>query len=312
MKKNIKKVLVLFFALFLLTGCTKVLKDGKKAVVYENNSVRLTLYENILCQPETKGLVKEYNKYKKKVDISKLPKCDNFKVKDSKYEGLWENLLVKPLAWLIVRANKLIKNYGVTIVLLGILIRLILAPFSIKTIKQQENMKKMQPELDRLNKKYENKNDQESQQKKSMEMMQLYKKYKINPLSSCLFALIQIPLIMAFYEAVNRVPVIFEGKLCGLVLGTTPMKAMAGGHWAYIIIVLLIAITTFISFFMNKNATPQQGGMNPNVMPIMMTGMITFMALNLPVALSLYWIASTLFTIVQNLVIILIKKRKAE
>ena len=137
MKKNKKKILVLFFALFLLTGCTKVLKDGKKAVVYENNSVRLTLYENILCQPETKGLVKEYNKYKKKVDISKLPKCDNFKVKDSKYEGLWENLLVKPLAWLIVRANKLIKNYGITIVLLGILIRLILAPFSIKTIKQE-------------------------------------------------------------------------------------------------------------------------------------------------------------------------------
>ena len=52
--------------------------------------------------------------------------------------------------------------------------------------------------------------------------------------------------------------------------------------------------------------------MNQNVMSIMMTGMITFMALNLPVALSLYWIASTVFTILQNLVIILIKKRKAE
>ena len=170
----------------------------------------------------------------------------------------------------------------------------------------------MQPELDRLNKKYENKLDQESQQKKSQEMMVLYKKYKINPLSSCLFAFIQIPLIMAFYEAINRVPVIFEGKLFSLVLGTTPMKAISGGHWAYIIIILLIAGTTFISFFMNKNAQPQQQGMNQNVMSIMMTGMITFMALNLPVALSLYWIASTVFTIVQNLVIIFIKKRKAD
>ena len=47
MKKNIKKILVLFFALFLLTGCTKVLKDGKKAVIYENNSVKMTMYENI-------------------------------------------------------------------------------------------------------------------------------------------------------------------------------------------------------------------------------------------------------------------------
>ena len=312
MKKNLKKILVLFVAIFLLTGCTKVLKDGKNAVIYENNSIKITLYENILCQPETKGLVKEYNKYKKKVDISKLPKCEKFKINDSKYEGLWENLFVKPLAWLIVRANKYIKNYGITIVLLGVLLRLILAPFSFKSMSQSENMKKMQPELDRLNKKFEGKEDQESQQKKSMEMMQLYKKYKINPLSSCLFAFIQIPLIMAFYEAINRVPVIFEGKLFGLVLGSTPMKAIAGGHWAYIVIVLLIAGTTFISMFMNKNSTPQQQGMNPNIMPIMMTGMITFMSLNLSVALSLYWIASTLFTIVQNLIVILIKKRKAE
>ena len=311
MKKNIKKIFILFITLFLLTGCTKVLKDGKKAVVYENNSVRMTMYENILCRPESKGLVKEYNKYKKKIDISKLPKCENFKLKGTKYEGLWENIFVKPLAWLIIKANKFIGNYGVTIVILGLLIRLLLVPFSVKTIKQQENMKKMQPELDRLNKKYEDKLDQESQQKKNMEMMQLYKKYNINPLSSCLFAFIQLPIIMAFYEAINRVPVIFEGKLFSLVLGTTPMKAMAGGHWAYIIIVILIAGTTFITFFMNKNATPQQG-MNQNVMPIMMTGMITFMALNLPVALSLYWIASTVFTILQNLVMILIKKRKAE
>ena len=274
MKKKITIILILFISLFLLTGCTKVLKDGKQAVVYENKSVRLTLYENILCQPESKGLIKEYNKYKKKVDISKLPKCEKFKIKDSKYEGLWENLFVKPLAWVIVRANKFIGNYGVTIVLLGVLLRLILVPFTYKTMTQSENMKKMQPELDRLNKKYENKLDQESQQKKSMETMQLYKKYKINPLSSCLFAFIQIPLIMAFYEAINRVPVIFEGKLFGLVLGSTPMKAISGGHWAYIIIVILIAGTTFASFYINKNATPQQQGMNPNIMPIMMTGMI--------------------------------------
>jgi len=311
MKKKITIILILFISLFLLTGCTKVLKDGKQAVVYENKSVRLTLYENILCQPESKGLIKEYNKYKKKVDISKLPKCEKFKIKDSKYEGLWENLFVKPLAWVIVRANKFIGNYGVTIVLLGVLLRLILVPFTYKTMTQSENMKKMQPELDRLNKKYENKLDQESQQKKSMETMQLYKKYKINPLSSCLFAFIQIPLIMAFYEAINRVPVIFEGKLFGLVLGSTPMKAISGGHWAYIIIVILIAGTTFASFYINKNATPQQQGMNPNIMPIMMTGMITFMALNLSVALSLYWIASTLFTIFQNVIVMLIKKRKA-
>ena len=304
MKKNKFKILIILVLIISLTGCATVLKNNKnKAVFYETNDVRITLYENILCQPTTKGLVEKYNKYKKKIDISKLPKCETFKISDSNYEGLWENLLVKPLAWVLVNMNKLFSNYGITIVLLGLLIRLILAPFTQKTAMQSENMKKVQPEIDKLNKKYEGKTDQESLQKKSMETMQLYKKYNINPFSSCLFAFIQIPLLMAFYEAINRVPVIFEGKSFGLILGSTPLKAITSGHYEYIIIPLLIVITTIISQKLNKTAsTPQQGDINPNFMMNMMVIMIAVMSINFSVALSLYWIASTLFTIVQNLI----------
>ena len=313
MKKNRVKILILFLLVLLLTGCTTVLKDNKtkKAVYYETNDVKITLYENILCQPTDKGLIKKYNKYKKQIDISKLPTCEKFEINDSNYEGLWENLLVKPLAWLLVNANKFIKNYGLTIVLLGLVIRLLLAPFTQKTAMQSEAMKEIQPEMDRINKKYEGRDDQASQQQKSLETMQLYKKYKINPFSSCLFAFIQIPLLMAFYEAVNRVPVIFEGKSFGLILGTTPLKAITGGSWIYIVIPALIVITTFVSQKLNKTApTPQKGDINPNIMSNMMIIMIAVMSINFSVALSLYWIASTLFTIVQNLIAMQIKKKK--
>ena len=144
-----------------------------------------------------------------------------------------------------------------------------------------------------------------------MATMQLYKKYKINPFSSCLFAFIQVPLLMAFYEAINRVPVIFEGKSFGLILGTTPLKAITGGNWIYVVIPVLIIITTLVSQKLNKTApTPQKGDINPNIMSNMMVIMIAVMSINFSVALSLYWIASTLFTIVQNLIAIQIKKKK--
>jgi len=313
MKKNIKKLFILLFLVFALTGCTQILKDNKsnKAVFYETNQVKITLYKNILCQPTDKGLIKEYNKYKKQVDISKLPKCNKFKISDSKYDGVWETLFVKPLAWLIVKVNNGIKNYGFTIIVVGLLLRLVLAPFTQKTAMQSENMKAMQPEMDKINKKYEGKTDQDSMQKKSMETMQLYKKYGVNPFSSCLFGFIQIPLLMAFYEAINRVPVIFEGKLFGLVLGSTPLKAITGGHYEYIIIVLLIVGTTFLQQKLNKTApTPQSGDINPNMMGNMMVIMIAIMSINFSIALSLYWISSTCFTIVQNLIAKQIKKNK--
>ena len=169
--------------------------------------------------------------------------------------------------------------------------------------KQSEEMKKVQPEIDRINKKYENKTDQESLNKKSMEMMTLYKKYNINPLSSCLGAFIQLPILYAFFEAINRVPVIFEENLFGLVLGTTPMKAITSGNYYYAIIVLLIIGTTFISQRMTKINSTSKDGIDPNMMMNTMLIMIAVMSLNFSVALSLYWIASTTFSIVQTYIV---------
>ncbi len=204
-----------------------------------------------------------------------------------------------------------VKSYGIALIILALAIRLLLSPFTKSTAVQSEKMKEMQPEIDRINKKYEGKTDQASIQAKSMETMQIYKKYNINPFSSCLFAFIQIPLLFGFLEAINRVPVIFEENLFGLVLGTTPLKAITSGHIEYALIVILIGLTTWISQKLNKTApTPSTTDVNPNTMLNMMLVMIVFMSLNFSVAISLYWIASTLFTIIQNLLVI--KKKKVE
>jgi YidC/Oxa1 family membrane protein insertase len=314
-KRKLNKILIILFVVFVFTGCTTVLKDPKtkQAVYYEDSKLKITLNQNILCKPTNKGVIKQYNKYKKQVDISKLPSCDEFTPSDGNYNGLWETLIVKPLAWLTLKIGKIVKSYGIALIILSIIIRLLLAPFTRKTAMQSENMKMMQPEMDRINKKYENKTDQESLNKKSMEMMTLYKKYNINPFSSCLFAFIQIPLLFGFLEAVNRVPVIFEENLFGLTLGTTPWKAITSGRFEYIIIVLLIIITTYISQKLNKTApTPQTDDIDPNSMMNFMLIMISIMSLNFSVALSLYWISSTIFTIIQNLIVMKSSKKEVK
>ena len=308
MKNKIIKILIILGTVFLLTGCATTLTDKKgKAVTYEDDNIKLTLNQNILCKPTDKGVIETYNKYKKKVDISKLPDCTKFTPGDTKYNNLWETIIVKPLAWVTIKVGMLVNSYGIALIILAIVIRLLLAPFTKSTAQQSENMKAMQPEINKINKKYEGKTDKQSMQAKSMETMALYKKYHINPLSSCLFALIQIPLLFGFLEAVNRVPVIFEENLFGLVLGTTPLKAITSGQWWYAFIVILIGVTTFISNKLNQTApTPGANDINPNTMMNIMLVLIVIMSVNFSVAISLYWIASTTFTIVQNLIV---KKR---
>lgn len=213
MKKlsKISKIIIMIVLLFSLTGCTKILKDENKKVV-QNEETGQNLTENILCRPTNEKVINLYNE--NKVDLSKLPKCDEFKITSGGYEGIWTTLFVKPLAFLIIQLGKLTKNYGVAIVLLTLLIRLILYPVTKKTAMQSEVMKEAKPELDKLELKYRGKNDQESMMKKSQEMMMIYKKYNISPLSGCLFAFIQIPLFFAFYESLNRLPVLFERCEC--------------------------------------------------------------------------------------------------
>lgn len=315
MKKKITRILLIVFAVFILTGCTTTLKDPKtkKVVTYEDDKVRITLNQNILCKPTNKGLVSKYNEYKKQININKLPTCTKFKPSDANYNNLWETLIVKPLAWLTIKIGGLVKSYGIALIILSILIRILLAPFTKSTAEQSEKMRQIQPEMERINKKYEGKTDQASMQAKSMETMALYKKYNVNPFSSCLFALIQIPLLFGFLEAINRVPVIFEENLFGLVLGTTPLKAITSGHVEYIIIVILIGVTTYVSQKLNKTApTPNSNDINPNTMLNFMLVLIVFMSINLSVAISLYWIASTLFTIVQNLLVKKFNKKEVK
>lgn len=302
---KIKKIILIFIACFCLTGCTKYISDDNNKRII-NEETGQSLPSNILCKPTTSELDKIYDKYKNKleVDLDKLPECENLKYYDSNnYNGLWVQLIVMPLAWLIIKIGNFLGNYGLSVMAVGLLIRIILIPFTRKTIKQSENMKKAQPEMERLEKKYANKNDQESLMMKSQEMMMIYKKYNISPFGSCLISFIQLPLFFGFLEAINRIPAIFEGDLGAYQLGTTPLICIKSGNYFYIVLILLIILTTYLSF---KFSMSSMGNADQQKQMKMMTGfMLVFISIasfSLPTAIALYWVVTNGFSVVQNLI----------
>jgi len=298
-KKNKLKVLLVVIILLISTGCTKVLTDkDEKAVTNPETGQNLTA--NILCRPEDEATITIYQE--NGVDLKSLPSCDDFKITSGKYEGLWTNVFVKPLAFVILWLGKYVSSYGLSLMIVSLAIRLIAYPVTRKTAIQSELIKKAQPEISRIESKYANKTDQESMMKKSTEMTLVYKKYNINPLAGCLYSFLQLPLFIAFLEAINRVPAIFEEDFLLLQLGTTPMVGFSKANfYMYIVLMSAIALTTLFSFKLNTTSVNQDPSMKH--MPLIMCGMIVVMALFMPAALGLYWITTNLFTVIQNLLV---------
>ncbi len=303
--KKFKKLLIIVCTLFLLTGCTTQLKDSnKKPVVNETTGQVLT--KNIFCKPTDSETIKQYNK--NKVDIDELPKCQEFTILSGNYEGIWDTIFVRPLAWVIIKIGSLLKNYGLAIIVTTLLIRLATISLTKKTALQSENMKKAQPELNKLEQKYKNRTDQESMMQKTQEMMYIYKKYEINPLSGCLFSFLQIPVFLAFYEALNRLPVIFEGNFLGLQLGTTPLTGIGAGKYYYILIIALVIATSYLSMKLNSTAaTSKEQQAQMKMVTNMMIVFLGIASVSLSTSIAIYWITNSTFTILQNL---WVKRRK--
>lgn len=307
--KNRFKILVLVFVLILTSGCgnSKYIQDkDKKIVTYEETGQMLE--KDILCLPEKDSEL--YNIYKEysdqlNIDFEDLPACTDFKITSNESSGLWEFLFVKPLAYLILVLGKLVGNLGISLILIGLAIRLILLPFTIKSTKQTMNMKKAGPELEKLERKYRNRTDNESLMAKSQETMMIYKKYKVNPMVGCLMAFIQLPLFFAFLQAIYRTPAIYEESLLTFNLGMTPLVGIKTGNYLYLLLLVLIAVSTYFSF---KQTMSQAGSQSPEaakqmkIMLYVMLVVITYASLTLPTALAFYWIVTYAFIAVQNII----------
>ena len=117
--------------------------------------------------------------------------------------------------------------------------------------------------------------------------------------------MLQLPLFIAFLEAINRVPAIFEENFIGFQLGTTPVTGLTNGNFIYIIITFLVGLSTYYSLKFNSASNPDNEQVK--LMNKIMFVMILVMSLFMSSALNIYWITTNLFTIGQNL---LVKREK--
>ncbi|RST70965.1 YidC family membrane integrase SpoIIIJ [Siminovitchia acidinfaciens] len=204
--------------------------------------------------------------------------------------GFWSQYIVYPLSWLITTTAELFGNsYGLGIVIVTILIRLAILPLMIKQTKSSKAMQLLQPEMQKLREKYSSK-DAQTQQKLQQEMMQLFQKHGVNPLAGCFPLLIQMPILIGFYQAIIRTEEIATHTFLWFDLGAPD---------PFYILPVIAGITTFLQQKLMMAGTE---GVNPQMqmMLYIMPVMILVFAINFPAALSLYWVVGNIFMIVQT------------
>ncbi|SFL97141.1 YidC/Oxa1 family membrane protein insertase [Paenibacillus sp. 1_12] len=212
-----------------------------------------------------------------------LAGCTPATTKIDPTNSFWDKYFVGPLAdvldWF---AAALWGQYGLSILVVTIIIRLIILPLTLKQYKSSKRMQDLQPELKKLKEKY--KDDAKKQQE---ETMKLFQSNGVNPLAGCFPLIVQMPILIALYNAIMRNHSIAEHSFLWLQLGTKD---------PYYILPLLAAITTFFQQkMMSSQMTPQMQNLM-FIFPVL----IFVMAMNFAAALPLYWVFSNTFTIVQS------------
>lgn len=209
--------------------------------------------------------------------------------------GIWNKYFVYPMSWLITYfADLFNNNFGLAIVVVTIIIRLVLVPLNVKQLKSSQAMQEIQPELKKIQEKYSSR-DQKTQQKLQAETMKLFQEHGVNPLAGCLPLFVQMPILIAMYHAIMRTDAIKAGEFLWFQLGSPDpiylLPIIAGG-------------ATFIQqkLMMAGNSAVAQ---NPQmqIMLYAMPIMITVISMFFPSALALYWVVGNIFMVVQTILI---------
>ncbi len=190
-----------------------------------------------------------------------------------------------PLVWLLTFFYSVFKNYGVAIILLTVVVRIVLYPFTYKSMKSMKEMQKIQPLMVELREKY--KNDKE---KLNQEVMRLYQTHKINPLGGCLPLLLQLPVFIALYKALY---VAIELRHSPFIFWIKDLSEMDPYY--------ITPIVMGASYFLQQKLTPTSMDPAQQKIMLLMPIIFTVIFLNLPAGLVLYFFVSNLLSIAQQL-----------
>ncbi len=201
--------------------------------------------------------------------------------------GSWIKWLAIPLLFVLKFIFQYVQNYGIAIIILTILIKIIFWPLGNKSYKSMKEMQKLQPKMQELRQKYK-----DDKSKLSQETMALYKTHKVNPLGGCLPILIQIPVFFGLYKVL----------LYAIELRHSPFFFWIQDLSAkdpYYITPIVMGATMFIQ----QKMTPTMGDPMQAKIMLIMPVVFTFLFLNFPSGLVIYWLFNNIISIGQQMYI---------
>jgi YidC/Oxa1 family membrane protein insertase len=196
----------------------------------------------------------------------------------------WLTILSQPLFWLLSKVHDFVRNWGVSIILVTILIKLAFYKLTETSGRSMAKMREIQPRMKALQERYK-----DDRQQLSQAMMELYKREKVNPAAGCLPILIQMPFFLAFYWVLLES---VEMRQAPFALWITDLSSRD----PYFILPLIMGVAMFFQQKLNPAPADPVQAKVMQIMPIVFTGFFAFF----PSGLVLYWVTNTLLSIAQQ------------
>jgi YidC/Oxa1 family membrane protein insertase len=210
----------------------------------------------------------------------------------------WVAPITRLFTWMLKACHQIIPNYGVAIIVLTALVRLATAPLAARQMRSMRRMSEIQPKVKALQEKYADDRQQQSQ-----EMMKLYREAGVNPLGGCLPLLLQFPVLIGLYYALQSSIDLRQAPF-GLWIDDLSrpetLFTIPGVNWP----VRVLPILMTISMVLQQRMTPSSASMDPaqqRTMMVVMPVMFFFMFYGFPSGLVLYWFVSNLLAVAQQL-----------
>ena len=324
-----KKAKLVFLCMLVLLTCTACAnprgRDGK------------TRADQIIASEETtidasQINVKDISDKATKKEIKKNIKNGEYtiqptKFKDAMSNGWFDGLIVWPIAQIInLIASK--TDAGIGIILTTLLIQMLIFAFTHKSQMSSQRMQEVQPELQRIQDKYKDKTDDRSKMLMYQETQKVYEKYDIHPFGTMLITFIQLPIMMGMYYATMRAVSVVNGSFLNISLSGTPIDGFKTLNFGYIIIYVLMVIFYIVSMKLpqwlkkwqdkkdhvkvKKYAQPESNPManSMNMSMYFMTALICIMYISWPMAMSFYWLVSSVIRVVQSFILHQVMNKK--
>lgn len=208
----------------------------------------------------------------------------------------WFDVIAKPLIWALNMMNKVTHNYGIDIIILTIIIKIIFYPLTVKSSTSMKKMQKLQPMIMKLKEKYK-----DDKAKLNQEMMAIYKREGVNPMGGCLPMVIQIPVFFALYKALSGAIEMRHAHFLWWINDLSSPEdlftfSVAGFALPIRILPLIMGITQVIQ----QKMTPTTADPMQEKIMLLMPIVFTFLFWGFPSGLVLYWLVNNVISIAQQ------------